>query len=76
MQHVLATNPRSSIVRAPSSCLSLSTRSPDLRLTTYTISQDNPKSNHEIELEEPYYFESPAEVRLCLRTYYMTFLLP
>ncbi len=56
--------------------VSLSPRYPDLCLTTYTISQDDLKSNHVIQLEEPHYFESPAEVRLCLRSHYMTFLLP
>lgn len=56
--------------------VSLSPRSPDLCLTTYTISQDDLKSNHVIKLEEPHYFESPAEVRLCLRSHYVTFLLP
>lgn len=49
--------------------------SPDLCLTTYTISQDDLKSNHVIQLEEPHYFESAAEVELCLRSHYMTFLL-
>lgn len=56
--------------------VSFSLRPPDLCLTMYTISQDDLKSNHVIKLEEAHYFESPAEVRLCLRFHNMTFLLP
>ncbi len=65
----------SSGIKAPT-VISLLPRSTDLCLTTYTISQDDLKSNHVITLEEPHYFESPAEVRLCLRSHYLTFLLP
>lgn len=65
-----------SSIKAPSCRLTLTTFPWPLFDYTYTISQDDLKSNHEIQLEEPHYFESPAEVRLCLRSHYMTFLLP